>query len=190
METSNHIKTGRLPKSHTSRKQKQFMKQILLVVVLLISLSAVKAQNPLVPGKNQLNIGVGLSEWGVPVYIGFDHGLSPVFTIGAELSYRSYKESWKGLSYRHGITGISGNLNYHFNQVLKIPKDFDFYAGANVGFYMWTSPEGYDGSHSSGLGLGGQIGGRYYFNNKLGINLEVGGGNAFSGGKFGLTIKL
>jgi outer membrane immunogenic protein len=166
------------------------MKRILSVLILLVSFNAVNAQNPLVPGKTQLNFGVGLSEWGVPVYIGIDHGLSQVFTIGGELSYRSYRENWKNNTYRHGITGISGNLNYHFNQVLKMPKDFDLYAGANLGFYMWSSPDAYDGTHSSGLGLGGQIGGRYYFSNKVGINLEAGGGNAFSGGKFGLTIKL
>jgi hypothetical protein len=35
-----------------------------------------------------------------------------------------------------------------------------------------------------------QVGGRYYFTEKVGINLEVEGGNAFSGGKFGLSIKL
>lgn len=166
------------------------MKRTLSVLILLMTLVVAKAQNPLVPGKTQLNLGVGLSEWGVPVYIGIDHGLSPVFTIGGELSYRSYNENWKNISYHHNITGISGNLNYHFNQLLKIPKAFDLYAGANIGFYMWSSPDAYDGSHSSGLDIGGQIGGRYYFTNKVGINFEAGGGNAFSGGKLGLTIKL
>jgi len=40
------------------------------------------------------------------------------------------------------------------------------------------------------LGLGAQVGGRYYISNKVALNLEFGGGNAFSGGKFGLTFKL
>jgi len=40
------------------------------------------------------------------------------------------------------------------------------------------------------MGRGAQIGGRYYFTQKVGINLELGGGNAFSGGKIGLTFKL
>ena len=39
--------------------------------------------------------------------------------------------------------------------------------------------------------LGFQIGGRYYFTNKVGINLEFGGGhNTLSGGKIGISIKL
>jgi len=166
------------------------MKLILSILFFAITITAVNAQNPLPKGKSQLNFGVGLSGWGIPVYAGFDHGIGTDFTIGGELSYRSYKENWKNNSYRHGITGISGNLNYHFNRILKIPKEFDLYAGANLGFYIWSSPDSYDGDHTSGLGLGGQIGGRYYFNNKVGINLEAGGGNAFSGGKFGLTIRL
>jgi outer membrane immunogenic protein len=40
------------------------------------------------------------------------------------------------------------------------------------------------------LGLGIQVGGRYYFNEKFGLNLEFGGGNYVSGGKFGISLKL
>jgi hypothetical protein len=86
--------------------------------------------------------------------------------------------------------GVLINVNYHFNHIMRIPRDWDFYAGLNLGFYVWTSPDDYDGDHTSGLGLGGQIGGRYYFTNALGVNLEFGGGNALNGGKIGLSIKL
>jgi hypothetical protein len=68
-----------------------------------------------------------------------------------------------------------------FQYILNISSLWDFYAGLNLGFYNWNSPNDYEGSHNSGLGLGAQIGGRYFFNNKVGINLEFGGGNAFSG---------
>src|SRR3954464_15395389 len=139
-----------------SRYLKKYMKYILSVLILLVVCNVTNAQNPLGVGKNQLNVGVGLSDWGIPVYIGLDHGIHRDFTIGAELSYRSYNENWKDASYRHNITGISGNVNYHFNHLLNIPKDFDLYAGANIGFYAWSSPDKYDGTHTSGLGLGGQ----------------------------------
>ena len=46
------------------------------------------------------------------------------------------------------------------------------------------------GSHTSGLGLGAQIGGRYFISRTVALNLEFGGGNAFADGKFGLTVKL
>lgn len=166
------------------------MKKQILTFVLLIATSAIFAQGPISEGQSQINVGVGLSSWGVPVYLGFDYGVHPDITLGAELSFRSYNDNWQNNKYNHSIIGILGNANYHFNTILDIPSPWDFYAGLNVGFYAWNSPNDYEGSHTSGLGLGAQIGGRYYFSNKVGINLEFGGGNAFGGGKFGITIKM
>jgi outer membrane immunogenic protein len=167
------------------------MKKSTVIIMLLFVLNTSYAQSPLPKGKAQLNVGLGLSDWGVPFYLGFDFGVHKDVTLGGEFSYRSYLERYrKDFYYRHGIAGFSFNGNYHFNTVLNIPRNFDFYAGLNIGFYAWSSPRGYPGSYTSGLGLGAQVGGRYYFNNKVGINLEIGGGNAFSGGKFGLTFKL
>lgn len=168
------------------------MKKQFLMLSFLITTSVLFAQNPIAKGQSQFNAGVGLSSWGIPVYLGLDYGIHKDITLGGELSYRSYRNNRKGYNYTHSIIGISGNGNYHFNSLLKIPTNWDFYAGLNIGFYIWNSPNDYydDGSHSSGLGLGAQIGGRYYFTDKIGINLELGGGNAFSGGKFGISIKL
>ncbi|MGG9970900.1 hypothetical protein ACQ33O_03805 [Ferruginibacter sp. SUN002] len=166
------------------------MKHFITAFIILLSATISYGQGSLPVGKNQLNIGVGLSEWGVPVYLGIDHGITRDITLGGELSFRAYREHWKSNYYRHNIIGISGNGNYHFNRALKIPAKYDFYAGLNIGFYVWSSPTGYEGTHNSGLGLGAQVGGRYYLSNKVGLNLELGGGSAFSGGKFGITIKL
>jgi hypothetical protein len=166
------------------------MKNIFIAILILAASSMASAQNPLPVGKAQFNIGVGFSGWGVPVYGGLDFGVSHDITLGGELSIRSYRESWKNNYYRHHIIGVSANGNYHFNRILNIPRQYDFYAGLNLGFYSWSSPDGYPGDHTSGLGLGAQIGGRYYFNNKVGLNLEFGGGDAFSDGKIGLTFKL
>ena len=159
------------------------------LTLLLVSFNAF-SHSPLPIGRSQLNVGVGLSEWGIPIYIGIDHSVHKDITLGAEFSYRSYNENWKNNYYRHNIMGFSGNANYHFNSLLHIPTNWDFYAGANLGFYSWNSPKNYDGNRTSGLGISGQIGGRYYFSNTVGVNLEFGGGNAFSGGKLGISIKL
>lgn len=166
------------------------MKKLFMSLGLMLITSLTFAQSPLPVGRTQLNAGFGLSEYGLPVYIGFDHSVHRDITVGAELSYRNWNEDWEGHDYDRNVWGISGNANYHFNTILNIPRNWDFYAGLNVGFDVWNSPADYHGSHTSGLGLGAQIGGRYYFNNKVGINLEVGGGNEFNGGKIGLTIKL
>jgi len=148
------------------------------------------SQSPLPVGRTQFNAGVGLSGWGVPFFIGIDHSVHKDITIGGELSYRSYRENWANTHYNHNIMGFSGNGNYHFNSLFNIPQKWDFYAGLNLGFYVWSSPDDYDGDNNSGLGLGAQIGGRYYFSDRVGLNLEFGSGNAFSGGKLGITIKL
>ncbi|HCY43614.1 MAG TPA: hypothetical protein DHV48_20130 [Prolixibacteraceae bacterium] len=166
------------------------MKKQLLIISLLLFSSLIFAQSPIAKGESQINAGVGLSSWGVPVFVGLDYGVHPDITVGGELSYRSYGENFGGNHYNSSVIGISGNGNYHFNRILEIPEKWDFYAGLNLGFYIWNSPDNYAGSHSSGLGLGGQIGGRYFFSDKIGINLEFGGGNAFSGGKLGLTFRL
>ncbi|MDD2228463.1 MAG: hypothetical protein PHY48_03520 [Candidatus Cloacimonetes bacterium] len=166
------------------------MNKVILLLVLALAVGIVSAQNPLSEGQSQINVGVGFSNWGVPIYLGFDHGVSQDISLGGEVSFNSYTERYEHKDYKHSIIGFSGNGNYHFNRVLNIPSDWDFYAGLNIGFYVWNSPTDYHGSHTSGLGLGGQIGGRYYFTDSFGVNLEFGGGNAFSGGKIGVTFKM
>ncbi len=148
------------------------------------------AQGPIAQGQAQLNAGLGLSSWGIPIYLGFDVGVHPDITVGAEMSFRSYGDRFDGRKYNHSVVGFAGNGNYHFNSLLNMSREWDFYAGLNLGFYVWNSSDDYPGSKSSGLGLGAQIGGRYYFTESLGINLEFGGGNAFGGGKVGISVRL
>ena len=137
-----------------------------------------------------LNVGVGLSDWGVPVYIGLDSYVSSDVTVGGELSYRNYHQNVSDIYYDNTIIGISGNFNYHFNRILNIHPKRDLYAGLNLGFYIWSSPDDYNGTGTSGLGVGAQIGGRYYITRNTAVNLEFGGGNAFTNGKVGLSFTL
>lgn len=162
------------------------MKKILLSLALLAAISPSKAQGTLAKGKTQINAGVGLSGWGIPIYVGFDHGLGKSFTVGAELSYRNYDY----VGYGFAVIGVLGNVNYHLNEVLNMPKNMDLYGGLNLGYYLYNTPAGYPGSSLSTLGISGQIGYRYFFNNKIGGNIELGGGSAVSGAKLGVTIKL
>jgi hypothetical protein len=167
------------------------MKKVLLSFILLslFSLTA-NAQSPLGKGGKQINLGVGFSSFGIPVYGGMDFGVHEDITMGFQLEYQKFDEDFSGAKFDHQIYSISVNGNYHFNSILDIPQKWDLYAGANIGYWRWSSPDNYPGDHASGLGLGLQIGGRYYFTNSLGLHLELGGGNAVSGGKIGLSIKL
>ena len=166
------------------------MKKLLCMLSLVLVFGTAYSQSPLAGGKAQLNAGVGLTGWGVPFYLGLDFGVHRDISLGVEASFRSYNEKWNSDRYRHSILGFSGNANYHFNTLFDMSQKYDFYAGGNLGFYVWNSPDGYPGSRSSGLGFGGQVGGRIYFTPKVGLNVELGGGNAFSGGKVGVSIIL
>jgi outer membrane immunogenic protein len=174
------------------------MKKIFLFLLFASASITMHAQYKLNKGDAQLNAGLGLSTWGIPVYVGFDYGVHKDISIGGELSFRSYTDEWHDhdhgrdhdYRYHHTIFGISANGNYHLNTILKIPTQWDLYAGINVGFYAWSYPDDYHGNRVSGLGLGAQVGGRYYFNDNVAINLELGGGNAFGGGKIGISYKF
>ena len=166
------------------------MKRTILTMILMVCLAAIFAQSSVATRGPQLNAGFGLSGWGVPVYAGLDFGIGRDVTLGGEVSYRSWDEKYQNSHYDHSIIGISGNLNYHLNYALRIPSEWDFYGGINVGYYVFRTPDGYPGSHKSEVGIAGQVGGRYFFTDAFGVNLEFGGGNAFSGGKLGITVKL
>lgn len=166
------------------------MKALICTIIVCVTSITLYAQHPLAKGQTDINVGVGFSSWGIPIYGGFDHGVSRDVTLGAELAYRSDDDDFDNRKYRGSVLSVSGNFNYHFNTLFHISREWDLYAGLNVGFNMVNYGDGYKGDRTSGLGLGAQIGGRYYFSNTVGLNLEFGGGNAFGGGKLGLTFKL
>jgi hypothetical protein len=159
------------------------------IALFILSVLTLKAQAPLQKGEKQLNAGFGLSGWGIPIYGGVDFGVYQDITVGVEGSISTYNDYWNNGRYSHTIFGILGNGNYHFNSLLKIPNKWDFYAGLNLGFSFWTNSNGYNGPQDSGLGLGLQIGGRYFFTNRFGINLELSGASV-SSSKLGITYKF
>ncbi len=180
------------------------MKKITFIVALLFSI-ATFSQGTLKEGKTQLNAGLGFSGWGTPVFLGLDYGLGNNFTLGGEVSYRSYSNNYNygygnDYQYNYSIIGLGANVNYHFNQVLDLPSKWDLYGGASLNYFIWNNSYKYNGSNSnnvfnpnyantSGIGFGLQAGVRYFFNSKWGINFETGGGSIF-GGKIGLTYKF
>ncbi len=153
------------------------------------------AQGNLGKGGKQLNAGVGFSSFGVPVYVGADFGVHESISIGPRFSYRNYGNRVGGLRYNQSLTVLSFNGNYHFNTLLNLPPEWNLYAGLTLGYYFWSDIRWNDGRNDlfdgegSGVGLDLQVGGRYFFDEKWGVNLEFGGGT-ISGGSFGITYKL
>ncbi|HRJ30362.1 MAG TPA: hypothetical protein PLV21_03130 [Cyclobacteriaceae bacterium] len=166
------------------------MKKIsLLFVFSLVACAVSIAQAPPGKGGKQFNAGLGFSGWGVPVYAGVDFGVHQDITIGPRVSYRNYKYRALGADWNQSLFVIGFNGNYHFNRLLDMPSEWNLYAGLTIGYLIWSDNE-YTGARASGLGLDGQIGGRYFFSNKFGVNLEFGGGSGTGGGSFGITVKL
>ena len=180
------------------------MRKTLAVLGLFLATATASAQG-LGQNKAQINGGVGLSGFGIPVYLGLDYGIARDFTIGAEVSYSSKKVSSGYFEDRYSIIGFGVNGNYYFDRILRLPREFDFYAGATLGYYNISNTQTYSGPSSlqpyyerlytssfasSGVNLQLQIGGRYFFTKNLGVNLELGGGIFTVGGKLGLTYKF
>lgn len=163
-------------------------------ILLLVALGAIvicsQAQAPLGKGNAQLNAGFGFSTWGVPLYAGADFGVHPDITIGPQISFQDFNENYtlSGNKYRynHSIVGLAFDGNYHFNRLMEIPNQWDFYAGLTLGYYIWSNPNDYLGTYGSKVGLAAQVGGRYFWSPNFGVNLEFGGGY-ISGGKIGIT---
>jgi outer membrane immunogenic protein len=156
------------------------MKKFTLIVCALSIFALSYGQNELKidQSKLQFNLGVGLSTWGIPVYVGADYWLTEDVTIGAEVSARY------NLRGSYAAIGGSVNGNYHIGRLLDLPDNMDLYGGLSFGPYF--SLGGY-WSHIN-FGFSGQVGGRYKINDKMWIHGELGGGS-LSGAKFGITIR-
>jgi hypothetical protein len=161
------------------------MKKIIVVVFAFLTSLNGFSQYKLGVGDAQLNAGVGLSShWGSPIYVGIDYGVHKYVSIGAEASFRSYLD---GFNDRQNTMALLMNGNFHFTGLIPIPKIWDIYMGLNVGGYFSASSTG---TSSTGAGIGGQFGARYYFTDNFAINLEVGGGTIFDWGKFGISYAF
>lgn len=150
------------------------MKKNILLAGLLFITFAMMAQDgaaPLSKGEKQLNFGLGFSGRGIPAYIGIDFAFHNDWTAGPVL--RVIIDDDMGF-------GALGRVDYHWNRLLEIPSNWDFYLGANLGV---VSGDDFD------LDLGLQLGGRWYWNEKWGLNLEFGGGTGY-GSSLGVSMKL
>lgn len=155
------------------------MKKIILLANLVLLCVFAQAQSPIGANGKQLNFGTGFNTIGFPIYVGVDFGVHPDITLGPEV----------GVNLNFNYISFAGKGDYHFNTILNIPRDWDFYAGLNLGFVShFHSRDHYN--YTSGLSLGLQVGGRYYWNRNWGVNLEIGGANVWSGGRIGLSKRF
>ncbi len=173
------------------------MKSVIYLFVLVFpTFSAIigKAQfNPFTNERKLFTAGIGISDWGMPLFATYEHPVADNVTVGGRLSFQSKLEThiykWK-----HNIVGVNARGSYHFNELLNAPAEWDFYAGASMGYYLWNTKytgQGlfvYSGQGKSGFNIDAHVGARYFIQDNFGLSVELGGGSVLAGGTVGLTF--
>ncbi len=149
------------------------MKNLLLIILFLSfsGLLAAQGNSQLKLGEKQLNFG--------PLYAGIEFGIKENITIGGVVNYDwgSYDQNTN--TYFNSIDFI-GKIDYHLGEILQLDPQWDLYGGVRTGFGA--------GKIVTFL-FGFEVGGRWFWNDKWGINVESSYGNGLGGG-VGLTMKL
>lgn len=165
--------------------------------VLLFSANSYAQFNPFDNGVKMLTAGIGFSSWGVPIFVRYEAPVADNITVGGGLSYQTKGETYSSYKWNHTIFGITARGSYHFNELLEVNDEWDFYAGLSLGYYVWNQKyDGgstsitYSGAGNGGFSVGVHLGGRYFVKDNIAINLEVGGGSVLSGGTLGVTFLL
>ena len=83
---------------------------------------------------------------------------------------------------------LNVKANYYFDNLLELTDEsWDVYGGAGAGYAIYNGNDNED----SGFDIGLHVGGRWFWNDKWGVYLELGGGSTQGAtGGLGLTIKL
>jgi hypothetical protein len=126
---------------------------------------------PLAKGQHQLNFGLGFNNYGLPVYVSFDFAVHKDVTVTPQVNLVIDDEIRFGALVK---------ADYHWNYLIGIPSEWDFYSGARIGF---ISGDNFD------MDFGIQVGGRWYWSEKWALNLEFAGGSGF-GTVLGVSLKL
>jgi len=154
------------------------MKKVTLLLLISLLTVGLYAQNrgtaPLARGEKQINFGAGISQKGIPAYFSVDFALHKDVTLTPEIHavFPFPDEKFKG--------GFLMKADYHWNYLIGIPANYDFYAGARAGL-------SFGGDVYPDFGV--QVGGRWYWSSVWGMNLELAAGTGF-GFTFGLSAKL
>ena len=116
-------------------------------------------------------------NFGLPGYVGLDFAVHDMVTVGPKIVYELFNNN---NTFKAGVVG-----DFHFNQLIGIPSNFDFYAGVSAGWRFKSD----DNKGTDGFDIGGQVGGRWFWSDKWGLNLEF-GFSGFVGGGLGVTMRM
>ncbi|MEE4260251.1 MAG: hypothetical protein V2I62_10850 [Bacteroidales bacterium] len=154
------------------------MKKIILILTFCCVFIILKAQeeSPTLKGKTQLNIGLGIFGWGganiYPLHAGVDFFIINHLSLGIDMNWRYINYT----SHAHQLFSAQAVIDYHLNEVMQLPNAWDVYAGIKAGPGYMTDPDNWNALYDDGIKFvfDGRFGGRYYFNEKLAVNAEIG----------------
>ncbi|MCX7548320.1 hypothetical protein OS188_10195 [Xanthomarina sp. F1114] len=144
------------------------MKKItfLFTMALMISVASVFGQ-----ARKELNFGLVGVNYEIPVHK--DVTIAP--GVGTNFDF-----DWVTLGVK---------ANYYFDNLFGITNAaWDVYGGANAGYAIYTGDHDWD--HDSGIDIGLQVGGRWFWNDKWGLYAEFSGGINTVMPAIGVTMKL
>jgi hypothetical protein len=83
---------------------------------------------------------------------------------------------------------LNVKANYYFDNLFELTDEsWDVYGGAGAGYAIYNGNDNKD----NGFDIGLHVGGRWFWNDKWGVYLELGGGSTQGAtGGLGLTVKL
>jgi hypothetical protein len=171
------------------------MKKLLSVAVLAFS-CFIFTQNTQAQafekGQKNFNIGVGLG-YGLGANASFDVAISDILSVGVVGAFSSRSYGYVLSNYRVTYIGVGGRVAAHVGKYLKevgINEDkLDPYVGVVGGFRAVKYNDAYSsyyGGTSAGIMLGGFVGARYYFKEKMAFYAE--GGFPYS--TVGISLKF
>lgn len=179
-------------------------------MIAALAVSALSTANAQIyeEGRGQLNVGIGLgsnlagsgfSTTIPPIGISYEHGFHEHISGGGYVGYSGANQelttfggTWK---WNYSYIVIGARASWHFD-FLDTDK-FDPYAGVMLGYNIASvsveKPAGYTGpdiaaASAGGVVIGGHLGMRYHFNEKLGAFAELGYGIAVL--QLGITAKF
>jgi hypothetical protein len=174
---------------------KKYRLSLILGAALLLFAIGAQAQSSdattFTKGTSVINVGIGLGTtlYGSgytgsfpPISVSYEHGIADGrFGIGGYLAHTASKwgdskDYWK---FSYTVIGVRGD--YHFYTTDKL----DTYGGLMLGYDIVTDKWHGEGEESSWSGSGSGVayslfvGGRYYFNQHIGVFAELGYGVAW-----------
>ncbi len=139
------------------------MRKITFILLMILGVSSVFGQ-----AKSELNFGIIGVSYDIPVATNI--AIAP--TVGT-----NFDISWLTLGVK---------ADYYFDSLFGLPDAWDVYGGLNAGYALWIN-QSKNGANDFNIGI--QIGGRWFWSEKWGLYLELGGGHT-SGGTAGLGITM